>query len=315
MPESYDNEFKQTAVKLYLNDNYSMNDVCDITGCKKTSLKRWIDKYEKGLIKTNKGSVDGFKCQRCHKIFSKKINLQQHIERKNPCELVKKKLLIQEAPIELTSNNTIKKDFQCQFCHKYYSTNGNLQRHLHDFCKFNQNNKINVQNASTINNQNAPTFNINNNLDNSTTNNIVVLNFGHENLNYINEKYLHSLLKKPYLSVNEIIKNLHFHPKHPENHNVFIKNRKNGGIYVMKNGKWILTQKKPVIEHMVEKGYNIIEYHYDKCDHEEKKKYPYFKNFMKSYENNLNGTKRKIIKESEFMVITNQQNMKNKPKF
>tara|TARA_Y100000590_G_scaffold163231_2_gene187141 strand:+ start:1149 stop:1391 length:243 start_codon:yes stop_codon:yes gene_type:complete len=40
-------DYKISAVKYYIN-----NEVCEIFECKKTSLKRWIDRYEKdGSIK------------------------------------------------------------------------------------------------------------------------------------------------------------------------------------------------------------------------------------------------------------------------
>ena len=40
-------DYKITAVKYYLKYNVSMDEVCEIFNCKKTSLHRWIDKYEK----------------------------------------------------------------------------------------------------------------------------------------------------------------------------------------------------------------------------------------------------------------------------
>jgi len=45
-------DYKISAVKYYINYNVSMDDVCEIFDCKKTSLKRWIDRYSKdGTIK------------------------------------------------------------------------------------------------------------------------------------------------------------------------------------------------------------------------------------------------------------------------
>jgi transposase-like protein len=40
-------DYKITAVKYYLKDDVSMDEVCEIFNCKKTSLHRWIDRYEK----------------------------------------------------------------------------------------------------------------------------------------------------------------------------------------------------------------------------------------------------------------------------
>ena len=45
-------DYKISAVKYYINYNVSMDDVCEIFDCKKTSLKRLIDRYnENGTIK------------------------------------------------------------------------------------------------------------------------------------------------------------------------------------------------------------------------------------------------------------------------
>ena len=40
-------DYKISAVKYYINYNVSMDEVCEIFDCKKISLKRWIDRYDK----------------------------------------------------------------------------------------------------------------------------------------------------------------------------------------------------------------------------------------------------------------------------
>ena len=40
-------DYKITAVKYYLQNDDSFDDVCNIFDCKKTSLRRWIMKYKK----------------------------------------------------------------------------------------------------------------------------------------------------------------------------------------------------------------------------------------------------------------------------
>ncbi len=39
-------DYKITAVKYYLQNNVSLDEVCNIFDCKKTSLRRWIMKYK-----------------------------------------------------------------------------------------------------------------------------------------------------------------------------------------------------------------------------------------------------------------------------
>ncbi len=40
-------DYKITAVKYYLQNDDSLDDVCSIFACKKTSFRRWIMKYKK----------------------------------------------------------------------------------------------------------------------------------------------------------------------------------------------------------------------------------------------------------------------------
>ena len=49
-------DFKSSAVKHYLENNKSMDNVCHIFGCAKSSLKRWVDRYSetKNLTRRNR---------------------------------------------------------------------------------------------------------------------------------------------------------------------------------------------------------------------------------------------------------------------
>ena len=38
-------DYKTSADKYYINNDASMDIVCQIFGCKNTSLKRWIERY------------------------------------------------------------------------------------------------------------------------------------------------------------------------------------------------------------------------------------------------------------------------------
>ena len=52
-------DYKMYAVKYYIKNDVSMDDVCNIFDCGKTSLKRWIDRYEikKEIKRQNRKSV------------------------------------------------------------------------------------------------------------------------------------------------------------------------------------------------------------------------------------------------------------------
>ena len=64
-------------------------------------------------------------------------------------------------------------------------------------------------------------------------------------------------------SVLTLLKDIHFNPNHPENHNVKIPNRKEKFAIVYMNGQWKLRKKSEVISSMVDMSYNIVDCHFE----------------------------------------------------
>ena len=86
-------DYKMSAVKYYLKNDVSMDDVCDIFDCGKTSLKRWIDRYEtkKEIKRQNRKAVS-------YKITEKQVKYALELLKKNEqitmielAKLIKKK--------------------------------------------------------------------------------------------------------------------------------------------------------------------------------------------------------------------------------
>ena len=99
--------------------------------------------------------------------------------------------------------------------------------------------------------------NIKTNIENQT--NININYYGCENLEYITDKFIQEMMKIPYGSIPNIIKHIHFHPAHPENHNVKITNRKLPYASIYKNDKWELVHKKNTIEELMKKSYDMMD--------------------------------------------------------
>ena len=144
---------------------------------------------------------------------------------------------------------------------------------------------------------------------NNTTNiligNININSFGNENLDYITEEYLTKLIKNgPRGSIQKLLKQIFFNPNHPENQTVKITNRKEPYVKIMKCNKWEFQDKEEVVDSMVNKGYNIIDEHYDEIqnalDNRYKSKY---KEFKGDYENKNLNLMKKIKKETELVII------------
>jgi uncharacterized C2H2 Zn-finger protein len=53
-----------------------------------------------------------FKCEKCNKIFGSNFNYQRHLNKKNPCNMIKK--------------------FKCNNCLKYFSTKQSLNHHINN---------------------------------------------------------------------------------------------------------------------------------------------------------------------------------------
>ena len=136
--------------------------------------------------------------------------------------------------------------------------------------------------------------------------NVYINNYGQENLEYITGNYLQKLLQLPYSALPKLIKDIYFHPEHPENRNVKITNKKLPYVSVYKGNKWVLHDKNQVIENMVDKGFTIIDTEYgnikDKMHYSKKKNYS---DFQKRFESQDKKLHKELKKNTEMLVLNN----------
>jgi len=219
-----------------------------------------------------------------------------------------------------------KKTYKCKFCNKIYSTNSHMNRHLKKCSSIDLSDNTKVINyineLEKENKQikkklrkvveklidNCCVTNSNNNTINNTINmqqNIIINSYGKENLDYLTKNYLTGLVYKPFDSVQCLLKTIHFNPKHPENHNIKISNKKEKYANVYNSGNWEFKSKREVIENIVDNGYNIMECHFEDI----KKDIEYvrrdrFSNFQDKYDTDPNI--KKNIKSDVEMLILNK---------
>ena len=224
-------------------------------------------------------------------------------------------------PVFLPENS----GFFCIFCKSSFSSFSNKRRHELHRCRKNPNyvNKIlETKNkkikklemekkkmkreiekllttvSTTTTNSNNNTTNNNNITYGDVNNNVIIVNnYGKENTNYLTEDYLKKLLDKPYGGIQNLIKNIHFHPNHPENHNVKITNKKLPYALVWNDKIWETRNKKEVIEDLVDKGYMIMDTTNEIIDETNKK----YESFVDKYESG--ESKEEITKEAEMLLI------------
>jgi len=225
----------------------------------------------------------------------------------NPQNIQNNPQNIQYNPQNIQSNPK----FSCDFCKKEFTLFTNKRRHEIHRCKDNTNlmtkkiydlekekkkleKKIEklLDKVGTINNTT-------NNTNNNTQNIIVVNNYGKENTDYLTVDKIKALLDRPFDSVQELIKMLHFNSEHPENHNVKITNKKEPYALVWNDPIWELRKKKSVVKDIVDKGYLMIDTTHDSMDESNKK----YLNFQTKFDDDDTNIKEVIEEEAEIVII------------
>jgi len=155
--------------------------------------------------------------------------------------------------------------------------------------------------AGTINNNTTNTNNI-------ETQNINIINinaFGNENTDYLDDKAILACISRVYKSIPSLLEKIHFDPRHPENHNIKITNKKLPYASVMGNNqKWKTVDRKDAIETMVLNGYNMLDEKYT----ESKEKIPVskqqnFEGFKSKFESEEKELMRQIKTDVDMMVL------------
>jgi hypothetical protein len=196
-------------------------------------------------------------CQYCKKIFYHNANLNKHI--RNNCKIKKqqddKKEIIFK---ELLEKDKIIKEQQEKF-NILYEQNLKLLKKINKITK--------VQNKSTV----GKTTNINNNCNNTNSNNtnyvIQLVNFGNEDLKKIDNKdFFEKIVKNNRIQgvkiPEEILKLIHFNPKHPELNNIYISDINREKCMIFQDNMWKLSIDDKIPE-VINK---IVKYSYDKQD-------------------------------------------------
>jgi hypothetical protein len=222
-------------------------------------------------------------CDRCGWKTIFKTQLRNHYFRKKPCKPLLKIIEIRDLlerdfpelyPVinDITTNekDTNKTNYNCKFCNKLFKSYYSKWRHETQRCGSHNDSfisqikdKIIEELVGKIGNQtiNNTVNNSVNNFDNSIT--VTINAFGNENISYLSNTFLDSLLKIPYSSVPKLLEHIHFNEEFPENKNVRITNKKDKWAEKNNGSSWEFVPKNNLINDMIINGFNILETHFE----------------------------------------------------
>jgi hypothetical protein len=141
---------------------------------------------------------------------------------------------------------------ECHYCHRIFTTQQAKCKHL-KICKIKEVHKLvethvvnnNTQYNNVTNNYIINNYNSRNNLCNDFETQIDVANvndFGSEDISYINSEKMKTIALG--CDFKTLIYEKHFHPEHPENHNILNNCQKS--YKVLKDNKWNIESKEYV---------------------------------------------------------------------
>jgi hypothetical protein len=135
-------------------------------------------------------------------------------------------------------------------------------------------------NIGTSNNTtNIGTSNTTNNIGTVNTHNIGTINAPVTNYNinitpydqpnnYIDEQTLKKILKCGFMSVQEFITKIHFNKDHPENHNVYISNKKEWLASYYNGTEWVLDKNNEILDTLYDNSSYYLITKYDELTDE-----------------------------------------------
>lgn len=217
------------------------------------SLDRHINKKFKCDQETK------FKCNSCNKSFKYNKNLKEH-QNNSSCKSSNESLNILNTTLNKILISTAS-DSDKIFAIKNLGINmidNDILQCIN--LTFDNDVKIsiliqNIKKNNSINNSNNTT----NNTTNNITNNIQI-NFGEENISYLNKKYYENLIKNnlPEKVFLDFSNEVYLNEQHPENQTIKVENINNKLCKIKESNKWVITTKDDATKKIFDKFYNVI---------------------------------------------------------
>jgi hypothetical protein len=219
--------------------------------------------------------MSDFICDECGQTFTQNVNLQYHISH-GSCKV---------------------REHACNSCGKQFAAKSSMYRHMRNSCTVKKQNdaekesildrlvkmendmeNLKTQNKqlmeenkklkiikpsktskTTINNK-IGTLNNTKNINKGVfINNLTLVGYGKEDFTKLDRAELLKILQHGYNSTIKLTEAVHFNPKYPEYHNVYISNMKDKYAMMFDGVDWKLTMKEDLINKIYDDKKNYIE--------------------------------------------------------
>jgi len=265
------------------------------------------------------------------------IQNNPQIIQNNPQIIQNNPQIIQNNP-QIIQNNPqiIQKSFKCEYCPKTFTLKSNKRRHEIHRCKENPNltykkdsdiKKLEKEKAiwvkekaqwkqikETWEQEKEKLYDQVSQLidkvgDTNIQNNIILNNYGSEDLSHLTDTFMNKMIGMPYGAIPKMIEMVHFNAEKPENKNIMLPNKKENLLKVFQDNKWVFRNKNETITDLVDSKYNIIDEHFGKVEntpqiaHHVQTSYMSFRKF---YDDGDAELIHNLKKECELVLLNNR---------
>ena len=251
--------------------NIKLGDLTQCTSCNKcfyTSKDlnyhfNTCKEYQEELNRKNYGK---FECKYCERSYNRKDNLTKHLK---TCKEKKKDDSVKESMEELVrllneKENQLKESQKEKEKEKERQLKDNEKKDrqlakilsekdkqlMEELKKRDKQIEELIKKAGIVNS---------NNVTNNIQNNFKLLNYKETDTSHLTENDYVKCLEHYNFCVPHLIRKIHFNPKKPENHNIYISNLKNSYVMIYMNNKWKVKNRDETISRMIDDKQIILE--------------------------------------------------------